>query len=122
MAYVGDSIPTDDLVVPEGIDRRIERRFSRDAKVRGRLFRKYVGLFVAVVCVALFALLPWSLAANSLGWIYEGAVAVVGVLLIYEHAIVRPDDLTRVNTAFFNVNVVISVGLFIVGTIDLLWR
>ena len=55
MAYVGDSIPSDDLVVPEGVDRRVERRFSRDAKVRGRLFRKYVGLFVAVVCVALFA-------------------------------------------------------------------
>ena len=55
MAYVGDSIPSDDLVVPEGVDRRVERRFSRDAKVRGRLFRKYVGLFVAVVCLALFA-------------------------------------------------------------------
>src|SRR5215208_3343182 len=55
MAYVGDSIPSDDLVLPEGVDRRVERRFSRDAKVRGRLFRKYVGLFVAVVCLALFA-------------------------------------------------------------------
>src|SRR3954468_10055400 len=55
MAYVGDSIPSDDLVVPEGVDRRVEPRFSRDAKVRGRLFRKYVGLFVAVVCLALFA-------------------------------------------------------------------
>jgi 4-hydroxybenzoate polyprenyltransferase len=74
------------------------------------------------LCVGLFALLPWSLPDHSLGWIYEGAVATVGTLLIYEHALVRPDDLTRVNTAFFNVNVVISVGLFIVGTIDLLWR
>ena len=55
MAYVGDSIPSDDLVVTEAADRRVERRFSRDAKVRGRLFRKYVGLFVAVVCLALFA-------------------------------------------------------------------
>src|SRR5215204_1996831 len=55
MAYVGQSIPSDDLVVAEGVDRRGEPRFSRDAKVRGRLFRKYVGLFVAVVCVALFA-------------------------------------------------------------------
>ena len=32
--------------------------------------------------------------------------AVVAILLIYEHAIVRPDDLTRVNVAFFQVNVV----------------
>lgn len=74
------------------------------------------------ICVALFALLPWTLAAGSLGWIYGGAVALVGLLLVYEHALVRPDDLTRVNTAFFNVNVIISIGLFVVGTIDLLWK
>jgi len=41
--------------------------------------------------------------------------------LVYEHALVRPDDLTRVNAAFFNVNVIISVGLFVVGAVDLLW-
>ena len=34
-----------------------------------------------------------------------------GVLLVYEHWLVRPDDLTRVNRAFFQVNGVISVGL-----------
>src|SRR5215211_5583287 len=55
MAYMGNSIPSDDLVVPQIAARRAKQRFSRDAKVRGRLFRKYVGLFVAVVCVALFA-------------------------------------------------------------------
>src|SRR5215218_5144517 len=55
MAYVGNSIPSADLVVPQTAARRAKQRFSRDAKVRGRLFRKYVGLFVAVVCVALFA-------------------------------------------------------------------
>jgi 4-hydroxybenzoate polyprenyltransferase len=41
-------------------------------------------------------------------------------LLAYEHALVRPDDLARVNTAFFNVNAIISLGLLVVGTIDLL--
>jgi 4-hydroxybenzoate polyprenyltransferase len=46
----------------------------------------------------------------------------VALLLVYEHAIVRPDDLTRVNTAFFNVNIVISLGLFLVGAVDLLWQ
>jgi 4-hydroxybenzoate polyprenyltransferase len=33
---------------------------------------------------------------------------------------VRPDDLTRVNVAFFNVNAVVSIGLLVVGTLDLL--
>ncbi|HKH27765.1 MAG TPA: hypothetical protein VKA61_05435, partial [Sphingomicrobium sp.] len=55
MASVSDSIPSDDLAVPQTAGRRAKQRFSRDAKVRGRLFRKYVGLFVAVVCLALFA-------------------------------------------------------------------
>ena len=43
-------------------------------------------------------------------------------LLVVEHALVKPGDLTRVNAAFFNVNAVISVGLLVVGTIDLLIR
>jgi 4-hydroxybenzoate polyprenyltransferase len=55
-----------------------------------------------------------------LGPIYFGGVAVVAALLAYEHALVRPDDLSRVNVAFFQVNVVISVGLMAVGVADLL--
>ena len=38
-------------------------------------------------------------------------LAAIAALLVYEHAIVRPDDLSRVNDAFFNVNVVVSLGL-----------
>ena len=37
----------------------------------------------------------------------------MAVLLAYEHWLVRPDDLTRVNVAFFNVNAVVSIGLFV---------
>lgn len=54
------------------------------------------------------------------GWIYWAGLTAVAALLIYEHAIVRPDDLSRVNAAFFNVNAIISLGLFAVGTLDLL--
>ncbi|MGL4419919.1 MAG: 4-hydroxybenzoate octaprenyltransferase, partial [Gemmataceae bacterium] len=43
--------------------------------------------------------------------IYAAGVVAVAALLIYEHAIIRPDDLRRVNEAFFQVNGVISVGL-----------
>ncbi len=67
--------------------------------------------------VGLLAILP--LAYPAFGVIYWFAVAVVAVLLVYEHALVRPDDLDRVNVAFFNVNAVISLGLFAVGTLDL---
>lgn len=48
------------------------------------------------------------------------ALVAIGLLLIYEHAIVRPDDLSRVNAAFFAVNGIISF-LFLGGVIlDLL--
>ncbi len=55
----------------------------------------------------------------GLGAIYWCAVAAVGMLLAYEHYLVRPDDLTRVNIAFFNVNAVVSIGLFVVVSVDL---
>jgi len=40
--------------------------------------------------------------------------------LTYEHWLVRPDDLTRINRAFFQVNAVVSIGLLLIGVIDLL--
>jgi 4-hydroxybenzoate polyprenyltransferase len=57
---------------------------------------------------------------DAFGWIYLAGVAAIAALLTYEHAIVRPHDLTRVNRAFFQVNAVISVGLFVIGSLDLL--
>jgi 4-hydroxybenzoate polyprenyltransferase len=64
--------------------------------------------------------LPLVCPQVPLGWIYGSGVAAVALLLIYEHLLVRPDDLTRLNIAFFNINAVISIGLLIVGAIDLL--
>ena len=55
-----------------------------------------------------------------MGWVYAGGVAGIAGLLAYEHAIVRPDDLSRVNDAFFYVNVVVSLGLLAFGVVDLL--
>jgi 4-hydroxybenzoate polyprenyltransferase len=68
--------------------------------------------------VVLLALLPGVY--PHLGWIYLSGIAAVAVLLAYEHSLVRPDDLTRVNVAFFQVNAVVSIGLFVVGSLDLL--
>jgi 4-hydroxybenzoate polyprenyltransferase len=55
-----------------------------------------------------------------LGLIYFIGLAAVAALLVYEHALVRPDDLTRINIAFFQVNIVISLGLLAVTILDLL--
>lgn len=55
-----------------------------------------------------------------MGWLYFVGVIMVALLLIYEHALVKPEDLGRVNVAFFQVNIGISVGLLIVTLADLL--
>jgi 4-hydroxybenzoate polyprenyltransferase len=46
----------------------------------------------------------------SVGFLYWLGVAVVALLLAYEHALVRPTDLRRLDTAFFTMNGVISVA------------
>jgi 4-hydroxybenzoate polyprenyltransferase len=54
-------------------------------------------------------------AALRLGWPFWFGVAAVGALLWYENSLVKPDDLSRVNIAFFNVNGYISVLIFVAG-------
>jgi 4-hydroxybenzoate polyprenyltransferase len=58
-------------------------------------------------------------AKPELGVIYLIGISAVAVLLAYEHWLVRPDDLSRVNQAFFQVNGVISLGLFAVVLVQL---
>jgi 4-hydroxybenzoate polyprenyltransferase len=48
----------------------------------------------------------------GLGWVYWLGLAVVAGLLIYEHSLVTPTDLSRVNLAFFNINGYIAVTIF----------
>jgi 4-hydroxybenzoate polyprenyltransferase len=68
-----------------------------------------------LLTVACLVGLWWS---AHLGPLFLASVIAVGLLLAYEHWLVRPDDLTRINVAFFNVNAVISLGLFLVGVLD----
>jgi 4-hydroxybenzoate polyprenyltransferase len=65
-------------------------------------------------------LLALGLVYRHFGPIYLAGVAAVAALLVYEHWLVRPDDLSRVNRAFFHVNAVVSIGLLVIGAIDLL--
>ncbi len=71
------------------------------------------------VTVVLLFLLPTYFAA--FGAIYYVGMGLVAGLLVYEHLLVRPDDLSRVNLAFFQVNAVISLGLLAIGAADLAW-
>jgi 4-hydroxybenzoate polyprenyltransferase len=63
-----------------------------------------------VLTIAAFALLGWMM---GLGWLYWAGVAVVAGLLVYEHSLVSPGDLSRLDVAFFNVNGYIALILFL---------
>ncbi len=61
----------------------------------------------------------YVLAAPPLGLVYLAGLGGVTMLITYEHSLVRPDDLSRINQAFFNVNIIISVGLLVVLLVDI---
>jgi 4-hydroxybenzoate polyprenyltransferase len=62
-----------------------------------------------VLTVAAFVALGWQM---GLGWLYWAGVVAVAGLLVYEHSLVSPRDLSRLDVAFFNVNGYIAVVLF----------
>lgn len=81
-------------------------------------------LRIAAACHAvMFGLLVGlGFASPHLGAVYFVGLAAVGALLVYEHRLVRPDDLTQVNRAFFHVNGIISLGLFALVLVQLAVR
>jgi 4-hydroxybenzoate polyprenyltransferase len=66
-------------------------------------------------CLALLAV------QFNLGPVSWAGVAVVALLLAYEHRLVKPDDLSRVDAAFFIVNGYISVLFFLFWGADVLF-
>jgi len=72
--------------------------------------------------LAMLALLVWLAQAFALGHFALIGIAAVGLLLLYEHMIVSPGDLRRLNAAFFTMNGVISVVYFLFVAADLLAR
>lgn len=50
--------------------------------------------------------------AAGLGWPYYLAAALAAGMLVYEHSLIAPDDLSKINVAFFNMNSYIALTLF----------
>jgi 4-hydroxybenzoate polyprenyltransferase len=65
-------------------------------------------------------LLP--IAVPQLGWIYWAALAAIVALLVWEHAIAKADDLSRINQAFFSANALIGLVLLAAIAADLWLR
>jgi 4-hydroxybenzoate polyprenyltransferase len=56
----------------------------------------------------------------DLGPLSLAGIVAVGLLLVYEHSLVKPDDLSRVNAAFFTMNGWVSVLFFVFWAADVL--
>ena len=74
----------------------------------------------AALHVVMLALLIVVARMEHLGWIAVAGLAVVAALLAYEHALVKPSNLSRVNAAFFTVNGFISILFFLTWAADIL--
>ena len=70
--------------------------------------------------VIMLALLIWLIHIFALGWASRLGLVAVAALLLYEHLIVSPRDLRRLNAAFFTLNGMISVLFFVSVATDLL--
>jgi 4-hydroxybenzoate polyprenyltransferase len=63
--------------------------------------------------LAVVILLAWLAWSFQLAWPAWAGVAAVSALLVYEHSLVAPDDLSRLNAAFFTTNGFISILFFL---------
>lgn len=82
--------------------RSIPARFG----IKNSLWIARIFHFQAFVVLVLFYLL------TDLGLIAAVGVAATGILLIYQHTLVKPNDLSKMNAAFFTTNAMVSVILF----------
>ncbi len=95
-----------------------------DRRIGSRSFPARFGVPAAlrassVVHAVTFAAFVWFGVAAGLSGFWWAGVALTATVLVYEHVIVRADDLCRVNRAFFTANGVIGIGLFAFALTDL---
>jgi 4-hydroxybenzoate polyprenyltransferase len=74
------------------------------------------------VHVVTFGLFVWFGALVGLGWPWWIGLALTAAAFAYEHAVVRPGDLSRVNRAFFTANGFVGIALFVFALLDLVVR
>ena len=96
------------------VDRRIgSRSFPARFGIPASLKASTLTHLATVGCYAWFG---W---AAGLGWLWWVGLAITAAVLAYEHLIVRAEDLSRVNRAFFTANGFVGIQLFVFALADL---
>jgi 4-hydroxybenzoate polyprenyltransferase len=75
-----------------------------------------------VAHVVTFALFIWFGALVGFGWLWWIGLALTGVAFGYQHLVVSPTDLSKVNRAFFTANGFVGIALFVFALLDLVIR
>jgi 4-hydroxybenzoate polyprenyltransferase len=102
-------------------DYRIDREIG--VKSLPARFGPHVALaFSRLAHYATVLLLLWFGALARLGWTWTAGVLAAACALTYEQRLVKPDDLSKVNRAFFTVNGFVGIGLFAFAIADLVSR
>ncbi|MFU8766863.1 MAG: UbiA-like polyprenyltransferase [Candidatus Methanoperedens sp.] len=70
--------------------------------------------------VFMLALLVGLLFVLELGSVFIAGLFIIGILVWYEHSIVRVDDFTNIPVAFFNVNAAVSLSMLVFTVVDVL--
>jgi 4-hydroxybenzoate polyprenyltransferase len=99
--------------------------FDREMGLRSAVVR--LGVTRSILAARLLhgltipALVAFGLGAGFEKWYFAG-VAAAGGILVYEHRLVRPNDLSRLNAAFFTMNAVMSATVFFFAMVDRVLR
>lgn len=100
-----------------------DSEFDRKAKLFSLPSRFGAGPALRISSVFHVATVVLLLATGTLarsGWLVYAGIAIVSGILFWEHRIVKPDDLSRVNVAFFNLNGYVSILLLLTFAGDIL--
>jgi len=98
-----------------------------DKKEKLHSIPRYIGIGGSLIVSRTFHILSFLIFLYlykkfSLGYFYLFGILISGVFMFYQHMLIKKDDLSRVNIAFFNLNAYISITIFVFTFIDVLIR
>ncbi|MFI7215581.1 menaquinone biosynthesis prenyltransferase MqnP [Micromonospora maritima] len=102
-------------------DSEIDRQIGVHS-VPARYGRRFALHASTVAHVVTFALFIWFGAWVGFGWLWWIGLALTAVAFTYQHLVVSPTDLSKVNRAFFTANGFVGIALFVLALLDLVVR